>query len=294
MKNLSFKKVRVFGLILMFSVICSLGYTQKGSDDSSLKGGIKLEYKYPSGSTFRYFSDTKIVQEMDVNGQSMLVNISMYMGCEVKSAGKQGENLQLEITIDSMAQNIESPQGVTGGPIKEINGKVFNIVISASGKTTDISEAANITYTIEGSGEGNVAESFRNFFPVLPSETVKPGDTWSLNDTVNTKSKTNKLWMPLQSNYKFEGIEKVDGIDCAKISATLSGERKMTTQSQGMGDINTSGPFIGNQVLFFAVKEGYLLKESVTTKMTGIIELPDQGMSFPVVMNITSTNQLRK
>lgn len=294
MKNLNFKKVRVYGLILIISVICSIGYSQKGSDDSSIKGGIKLEYKYASGSAFRYFSDTKIVQDMDVNGQSMLVNIAMYMGCEVKSAGKQGENLKLEIRIDSMAQNIESPQGVAGGPIKEINGKVFNIVISASGKTTDISEAESLIYTIEGSGEGNVAESFRNFFPVLPSVVVKPGDTWSVNDTVNIKSKTNKLWMPVQSSYTFEGIEKVDGIDCAKISATLSGERKMTTQSQGMGDINTSGPFTGTQVMFIAVKDGYLVKESVTTKMTGNIEIPGQGMMFPVVMNITSTNELRK
>ena len=54
---------------------------------------------------------------MDVNGQSMLVNMAMYMGCEVKAAGKTGENLKLEITIDSMAQNIESPQGTAGGPI---------------------------------------------------------------------------------------------------------------------------------------------------------------------------------
>jgi hypothetical protein len=68
----------------------------------------------------------------------------------------------------------------------------------------------------------------------------------------------------------------------------------MTTQSQGMGDINTSGPFTGTQVMFIAIKDGYLVKESVTTKMTGNIEIPGQGMMFPVVMNITSTNELRK
>jgi hypothetical protein len=294
MENLNFKKLAVYGIILIFSVICSMGYSQKKSDDPSLKGGIKLEYSYPDGSTFKYFSDTKIVQDMDVNGQSMLVNIAMYMGCEVKSAGRQGDILKLQIKIDSMAQNIESPQGVAGGQIKELNGKVFNMGISLSGKVNDITEATNIVYTVEGSGEGNMAESFLNFFPVLPSGAVKPGDTWVVYDTVNTSSKTNKVFMPTESSYRFEGIEQVDGTECAKITATLSGTRKMSNQTQGMGEINTSGPFTGTHVLYFAVKDGYLVKESVTTKMTGNIELPAQGMSFPVVMNVTSTNELRK
>lgn len=74
---------------------------------------------------------------------------------------------------------------------------------------------------------------------------------------------------------------------------TLSGTRKMTTQSQGM-EIHTSGPFTGTQVLFIALKEGYLMKETVSTKMTGTIEIPDQNMSFPVVMSITSENGLVK
>ena len=79
----------------------------------------------------------------------------------------------------------------------------------------------------------------------------------------------------------------------ARITATLSGTRKMTTQSQGM-EIHTSGPYTGTQVLYFAVKEGYLIKEAVNTKMTGNIEIPDQNMLFPVVMNITSSNGVVK
>jgi hypothetical protein len=88
-------------------------------------------------------------------------------------------------------------------------------------------------------------------------------------------------------------MEDVDGVLCAKISATLSGTRKMTTEAQGM-TINTTGPYTGTQTLYFAVKEGYLVKETVNTKMTGNIEIPDQNMTFPVVMNITSTNEIEK
>ena len=99
--------------------------------------------------------------------------------------------------------------------------------------------------------------------------------------------------MPVESKYKFEGIENIDGIDCAKISVALSGTRKMTTQSQGM-NISTNGPFTGTTIILFAVKDGYLVKESVTSRMTGKIEIPDQNMSFPVVMDITSVNQIVK
>ena len=44
----------------------------------------------------------------------------------------------------------------------------------------------------------------------------------------------------------------------------------------------------------FAIKEGYYVKESVSTKMTGNLEIPDQNMSFPVVMTVNSTNEIIK
>lgn len=292
MKKNYLAKILFTSAIVFIQFALSTAYSQKKSDQPQ-QGGLKLEYNYPVGQAFKYVSDSKIVQDMDINGQSMLVNVSMYMGCQVKAAGKVGENLKLEIQIDTMAQNIESPQGAAGGPIIDVKGKVFNMVISPAGKTVDISEASKIVFTIEGSGESSLTQAFLNYFPALPKNGVNPGDTWMSNDTIDSKTPTNTMWMPVESNFKFEGTETVDGIDCAKITAALSGTRKMTTQSQGM-EINTSGTFTGTQVLLFAVKDGILIKESVNTKLTGTIEIPDQNMSFPVVMTITSTNEIVK
>lgn len=293
MKNLHFKNLAITGSILVLSGIYSMAYSQKKSDTPLPQGNLKLQYNYPEGKSFKYVTTSKIVQDMDVNGQSMQVNIAVYMGCNVKSAGKQGENLNLEITVDSMAQSIDSPQGSIGGSIDDVKAKVFNMIISPSGKIVDLSGASKIVYTVEGSGESNLAQGFINYFPALPKDAVKTGDTWVSNDTIQTKTEHMSIWMPLQSEYKFEGVEKVDGIDCAKISATLSGTRKMTAQSQGM-EIHTSGPFTGTQTMFFAINEGYFVKESIVSKMTGNIEIPDQNMSFPVVMNINSTNEIVK
>jgi hypothetical protein len=268
-------------------------FSQKKTDESLQKGGVMLKYNYPEGKTFKYATDTKIIEDMDVNGSSMLVNISMSMGCEIKATGKQAENLKLEVKVDSMAQNVESPQGTVGGPINDLKGKVFNMIISPTGKAVDVSEASKITYTIEGGGENSLSQTFSSYFPSLPAGEVKPGDTWASNDTIDSKSPSNTLWMPVESKFKFDGMENVNGVDCARISATQSGTRKMTTQSQGM-DIHVSGPYTGTQILFFAVKEGYLVKESVTSKMTGNIEIADQGMSFPVVMTINSGKEITK
>jgi hypothetical protein len=293
MKNLYFKNLTITLMILSLSGIFFAGYSQKKSTFNPAKGGVLLEYKYPEGKTFKYISDTKVVQDLDVNGQSMLVNISMYMGCEVKAARKTGDNLNLEIIIDSMAQNVESPHGTAGGPIVDVKGKSFNMVISPSGKTVDIGEAAKVVYNIEGSGENNMVQAFLNYFPALPKKIVNPGDTWVSNDTINSKAPTNTMWMPVESKFTFEGMETVDGIECAKITADLSGIRKMTTQSQGM-EIHTAGPYTGTQVLYFALKDGYLVKETINTKMTGNIEISDQNMTFPVVMTVFSNNQVVK
>jgi len=167
------------------------------------------------------------------------------------------------------------------------------MIISPAGKAVDLTEAAKVVYTIEGSGENNLTQAFLNFFPALPAGAVNPGDTWVTSDTISSTSPTNKMWMPVESTYKYEGTETIDGIDCAKISATLSGTRKMVTKSQGM-EIHTSGPYTGTQIVLLSLKEGVLLKETVTNKMTGTIEIPDQNMSFPVVMNVTGTTEVVK
>ncbi|TAL66435.1 MAG: hypothetical protein EPN88_08430 [Bacteroidetes bacterium] len=293
MKHQFVNKLVFTTLVLIISGFCFPGFSQKKSDKSLPPGGVKLEYNYPADKSFKYVNDSKIVQTMDINGESMLVNVSTFLGCNVKSAGQQGNNLKLEIKIDSMAQFVDSPQGASGGSVNDVKGKTFNIIISPAGKTEDLTEASKIVYNIEGSGEGAMNQEFMNFFPALPKVPVKTGDTWISNDTIDFKTQTMSLWMPVGANCKYEGIEKIDGIDCAKISATLSGDRKMKTQSQGM-EINTEGTFTGTQVLLFAVKEGYFVKDSIMTKMTGTIDIPDQNMTFPVVMDITAVNKIVK
>lgn len=293
MRNLFSGKV-IFASVLIFTLfIGSKGFSQKKSDEVLTGGALNLAYNYPSDKVINYLNINKVIQDMNINGQSMLVNVNSNLGCNVRSAGRQGENLKLEIKIDSLTQKIETPEGTSGGSVNEVKGKVFNMIITPAGKAIDLTEAAKIGYNVEGSGESNLEQSFLNYFPALPAVPVKTGDTWITHDTLISKTQSMSMWMPVESTFKFEGIEKINDITCARISASLTGSRKMNTQTQGM-DINTTGTFTGTSILFFAVKEGYFVKETVTTRMTGTIEIRDQNMSFPVVMDITSTNEVVK
>lgn len=271
------------------------GYSQKTSKEKLPRGAVKLEYNFPENVPVSFLSSSKVSQTMDVNGQNIEANVDADFGCTVKATGKQDRNLKMEIRIDTMYRSIETPAGSSGGAVKEVQGKVFNMILSPFGAEEDLAEAEKITFTIEGSGETNLAQSMTNFFPNLPKRPVKAGDTWTTYDTIRGgKSAENAFKLFVKAENRFEGIEKMNGVDCAKITSTLSGTREQKAQSMGM-DVVTGGSFNGKGELFFAVREGYYIKQVDSTRMDGTIKISgDQEMSFPVVMTIVSSNAIRK
>jgi hypothetical protein len=255
---------------------------------------VKLQYNYPMNQPVKYISTAKVIQTMDFGGQTMEVNIKTAFGCTVKANGNQGSNMKLEITVDTLGQSTESPMGSSGGAVADVTGKAFNIVVAPEGKSVDVSEAQKFTYTIEGSGETDLSQAVSDFFPVLPANSVKPGDTWNFTDSVTSKSTAMSMKMMVNSVNKLEGYETAEGMECAKISAVISGTRQMTVVNQGM-DIFIKGPFSGTAEILFAVKEGYFIRQTVTTKMTGNMEITSpEAMSFPVVMDMTTVSEVKK
>ena len=113
-----------------------------------------------------------MVQIMDVQGQTMQTDVSVCIWIHVKSTGSEDDNLKLEITIDTIGQTTNSPMGSSGGAVQGIKGKSCNIIISPDGKVTDMSGAAGLVYTIEGSGESNLTQTVGDLFPLLPSKPV--------------------------------------------------------------------------------------------------------------------------
>ncbi len=286
MRNSSFFRKTIVISILIALVLYQVAFSQSGA--------VKLAYNYPADKPVKYLSTGKIVQTMDIMGQVMEVNIASVFGCSIKSKGFIEKNLNLEVRIDSMYQTVESPQGSAGGVVRDAIGKVFTMSITPEGKETDLSEAGKVVINIEGSGATDAAQSFNDFFPDLPSGSVSVGYTWTVSDTLKTKSASNSTVTVFKSENKFEGFEDVNGINCAKITSVLSGDRVIVTQSQGM-DITARGPFTGTSTVYFSPEKGYFIKQTVNTKQTGNIEITSpENMSFPVVMDMTSVNEAVK
>jgi hypothetical protein len=230
---------------------------------------------------------------MDIQGQTMQTDVTSAFGCSVKSAGNQNNDLKLEITIDTLGQTTNSPMGAAGGAVQGIKGKSCSIIIGPDGKIVDLSGAAGLVYSIEGSGETNMSQTLSDFFMRLPENPVKTGDSWNLSDSVSAKSSTMSMKTIDNSVNKLEGFETVNGIECAKISSQHSGTMSMNVQNQGM-DIFIKGPYTGTSECLFAVKEGYFIKLTSATKVNGNMEITSpQSMTFTVVIDMKGVNETK-
>jgi len=95
MKNFHIKNSVITGLALILSGICSIGFSQKKSDASVQKGGIKLNI------STRQISMSNIFQTRNCSGygRQWTIDACQYIyesWMRGESAGKQGENLNLE------------------------------------------------------------------------------------------------------------------------------------------------------------------------------------------------------
>lgn len=289
MKSTLKRSVVLAASLIMCLAVTTNAYSQKKK--KAPKGSVKLEYNLPAGKPIG-FSDASVMKmTMDFNGSIMETSTTSLLACTVTSAGKDGSNLKLEVRIDTLSQLMESPMGSIGGMLNEATGKSFTMTLSPAGKPVDVSDAEKVKFTFEGT-ESNVAQSFLEFFPVLPDKPVKPGDTWVTNDTLADKAGTTK--MIVKADNKYEGMVKMDGIDCARITSTFTGTREMKSSAGGM-DILISGAINGTEELFFAVKEGYYIKLTSNAKMAGNLDLSGaQSMSMPMAADIVTNKKFKK
>ena len=255
-------------------------------------GAVKLAYKYPADKAVRYLTNSTMVQIMDVQGQTMQTDVNSAFGCSVKSAGIVDNNLKLEIAVDTIGQTSNSPMGGSGGAVQGIKGKSCILLITPDGKVADMSGAAGLTYSIEGSGETNLSQTLGDFFPRLPENPVKTGDTWNLTDSLMTISTNMTMKTVDQSVNKVEGFETVNGIECARITGQHTGTMTMAVQNQGM-DIFIKGPYSGISEYLFAVKEGYLVKLTSSTKVKGNLEISSMGMEMPIGIEMKAVTEMK-
>jgi len=288
-------KINSFSLkssTLIVAFITALSVSLSGQSKRAPADAVTLTYNIPANVQLAYSVSTDVAQLMEVEGQTLNILVNNKLVFKTKLREKTKDNLVLDVTVDSLSTKVNVMGSVSQSDINDVSGKSFKMVLASDGQVIDASEAAKIEYFVEGQGGGDLGQTFLNVFPKIPAKPVKPGDTWNSSDTVRTVSAGTKVLQSLDYSNTYEGNETVNGKNCAKIVSDFKGTMESSTQNMGM-DILVHGPLTGQSVVYFAIKEGYVVSQEETFKLNGIVEVTGQNMSFPVVMNTTVKLQLK-
>jgi hypothetical protein len=233
-------------------------------------------------------------QDVEVMGQQMKTETKGEIAFTAKSKGLKENNQQLGITIDSMIISINSPQGEISPDMSTVEGKSFDMTMTTLGKELDLTGAESIKYDLGQAGKRDVASNFQAVFPDLADRPVKIGDTWTSKDTITEKIGSGGIEINLESLNTLEGFETVDGLECAKITAKITGTLG-GGGDQGGADLAFKGAIEGTETWHFAYKEGLFVKQitDVFTKGTVSVRGP-QEMSIPLAQNMKIETKLIK
>ena len=242
--------------------------------------GTVLEYKMPAGRVLTYTNTEEMAQVMEVMGQTVDAHTKGGGTFSFSAKGKKDQNLLLGVTIDDMSITITSPMGDQSPDMSTVKGKSFDMVVSPLGAEIDVSAAEAITYQ-SANGTSNVAPGFKLFFPDLPGKPLKIGDTWPSSAAVDDTSGGMNIKMAFQYVNTLEGLEAVDGMECARIKSDYTGTLSGTGNQQGM-DMVLTGTGKGTDLWYFAVKEGIYLKATSDATYEISIAVSAAGMTIPM------------
>lgn len=242
--------------------------------------GTVLEYKMPAGRTLTYLGKGQESQVMEVMGQANDTQTASTSTFTFKSKGLKDKNFLIGVTLDDMAVTVTSSmQGDMSPDMNAVKGKSFDMILSPLGSEVDVTGAEAITYEMAGETR-SVASGFKAFFPDMPAKPVQIGDTWPSNATVEEKTGSINIKIDTQNVNTLEGFETIDGMNCARISADVTGTISGTGNQGGM-DLTFSGTVKGKDIYYFAVKEGLYVKSVSEAASQLSIDVPAAGMTIP-------------
>ncbi len=254
--------------------------------------GVMLEYLMPTGEVLKYKNTQDSDQTMEMMGMSVETKIHKAYEFSVAGKGREGDNYNLNITIDAMDGTMTTPQGEMAADVDPVIGKSFGMTLSRLGKELDVSEAEAIEYGVGPQGNRSIMPDFKTMFPDLPAAPADIGDTWTSRDTVAIEEGGIGIVIISESVNTLVGFEPMSGFECAKVTADVTGTVKGEGEQQG-AQVSFDGTLSGTDTWYFAYEEGILVEMSSdifsesTIQVTGPQEMTipmKQKMSFDTVL----------
>jgi len=280
------------GLVLILAVFVAAGGAAIGS--VAPQASVTLAYQFPEGRALTYRTSSTQVQNMEVMGQSMTTESVSTSDFTVKGKGLKDGNLVLGVTIDAMKADVSSPQGNLTPDMSVVVGKAFDMVLSKLGKEIDVTGAEAIKYDMPTGGSRDLSSGFQSFFSDVPDKPVKIGDVWPSEDTIVQKEGMGETRIHFTNQNTFDGIETVDGYECARIKAAVKGTITGNLDQQGASisiDIKTEG----TDTWYFAIKEGIYVKSDMKASLAGVVAVGEPAnMTIPVTGEMKQSASLVK
>jgi hypothetical protein len=269
-------------LMLMILVGCAAKKSFWGDPDT----GLILQYRMEKDEVVSYNLSEVITQTMDMMGQSMEVvsNKDFLFSMQSKKAGDN--KYYLNVTMDSMSVNVESPQGEMAGDVSEAIGKSFTMSVSSMGQEGNFEGIELIQYSLGPQGKRGIRSDFEAFFTNVPGEPLKVGDTWPSQDTLHINEQGMEMVLSFNYENKLTGLETVHGFECAKITSEYTGSVEGGGNQQGM-DMTFEGDSEGTTTWFFAYKEGMFIQQTTEGFTEATIAITGaQNMTIPMTMDV--------
>gem|GEM_PF-2026040 len=260
------------------------------------KSTVDLQYKMGKGDESLY--KLKSTQAMTMTlpegkNKKRKVLSQMEYTEKVKDVDKQGN-----LTIDVTYQNIKASEEMDGQtlelPTGTFEGKTVNMKMNKRGKVLEY----------EGDKIDNTPEDMKQYFnrsTEFPDKQLKIGETWDDNKTneVPLPGGLMKMVETRNTKYTLAGIEKVNNLECAKISFSSKIDQKLQkgenadkapTQFDQTGNGEAKGTY------YFALKKGRIIKSDAELNMstTMTISQKDKKQTASQKVNQTTSIELIK
>jgi len=253
--------------------------------------GLILQYRLPEGQTLKYETSGRQAESTEVMGQKIDVESKVESAYSLRSMGQKDGNLQLEVSIETMSIHTKSPQRELSPDLSPVIGKSFVMTLSPFGEEIDISGAESIEYT-GPAGKRNLASRFQTVFHDAAAQPVMVGNSWTTQDAIVEKGEAGAITIRFQNVHTLAGFETVEGLECARIQAKVTGDVE-GDGNQGGATYTVKGRYQGLDTWYFAYKEGILVKVSSSGVIDATIDVTSpQTMTIPTKQELSSEIRL--
>ncbi len=260
-----------------------------------LDTGLILEYRISSGDAMSYRFTSSSIQTMEIQGQPVPVESVETLLFSVEPKGVKDDDHALGITIEDLTVTVSSPRGELEADTENVVGESFDMTLSKLGAEGGLPDPDVLQYMIGSEGPKSVITGFSVIFPDLPEGPITIGDTWPTTVEISEQSDEGDVVITVAAVNTLEGFETVDGFECARIAAVLTGTIEGGGTQQGaewtmQSDMDGSGKW------YFAYKEGILVSDVTEGTADGniVVQAPNGEMTIPVSRDYSMVTELVK